>query len=318
MEETMKLVVIKCLSCGASIDLNTEKKIAYCPYCGTKMLIDDEIQKIELSGKVEVSGIPTLDRLCVNADTFIEIGDYHNAEKTIEDIYKNYPNDYRGYFLALLNLIKSQSNNNYPVLNAPNYNAQGFYHAIPLMNRVCDLTNKALHFAPQEKHREIKDLACHWLQLLRSVSEDTQRKLQLYHHLENVCNDQENSVRQAISELNSELVNIHKKKNRQFTILAISIFSFFAGIILIDAHPAFVLIVLGGFINACVFITKYVITKSRIKILQNKINKTSLSINDIRTVHGHSPWPGNQGSPQDIEEALDTYFVNFNKFCDLG
>ena len=37
----MKQINLKCESCGAELELDLEKKIGFCPYCGTKLLIDE-------------------------------------------------------------------------------------------------------------------------------------------------------------------------------------------------------------------------------------------------------------------------------------
>lgn len=39
----MKIVKLKCQNCGAALEIN--EKIAYCAYCGEKLLIDHEAQK---------------------------------------------------------------------------------------------------------------------------------------------------------------------------------------------------------------------------------------------------------------------------------
>ena len=38
----MKLVSMTCPSCGANIQVDTEKKLCFCMYCGAQVLIDDE------------------------------------------------------------------------------------------------------------------------------------------------------------------------------------------------------------------------------------------------------------------------------------
>jgi len=43
----MKLVQLKCPSCGAA--LNTDQKTAFCQYCGAKLLIDDEAQRVDVT-----------------------------------------------------------------------------------------------------------------------------------------------------------------------------------------------------------------------------------------------------------------------------
>ena len=39
----MKIVVLQCPKCNANID--GDSKMMFCPYCGTKLLLDDETQR---------------------------------------------------------------------------------------------------------------------------------------------------------------------------------------------------------------------------------------------------------------------------------
>ena len=43
----MKYVQLKCTSCGAA--LNTDQKTAFCQYCGARLLLDDEAQRIDVT-----------------------------------------------------------------------------------------------------------------------------------------------------------------------------------------------------------------------------------------------------------------------------
>jgi hypothetical protein len=313
----MKLVALNCLSCGANIDINSDKRLAFCPYCGAKMLIDDEIQKIELSGKVEVSGIPTLDRLCTNAETFIGIGDYRNADRTILEIYKNYPSDYRGYFLALLSRIRSKPHYDYSVSNNPKYNVSGFYSSIPLMTDICNLANQALHFAPTEKHPEIKDLASYWLKPIKGISEDARGKVQEFNRLEDICKRQEDEIRQKISAANDDISIMETKQKRQWLFFGLSIVAFFLGVYLVTVHPTFTLFLLAAFISAVVFLIKHLITKSKLAISKRKVEKAYLVLGEVKSKNGHSEWPDDQGTPENTSNALDTFFASLNRFSEL-
>ena len=45
----MKLIKMKCPSCGADLELDGEKPQAFCTYCGQKIMIDDEVQRLKLA-----------------------------------------------------------------------------------------------------------------------------------------------------------------------------------------------------------------------------------------------------------------------------
>ena len=38
----MKLINLRCANCGAELQIDAERKQAFCTYCGTKLLVDDE------------------------------------------------------------------------------------------------------------------------------------------------------------------------------------------------------------------------------------------------------------------------------------
>ena len=38
----MKLINMRCVNCGAELEIDAERKQAYCPYCGVQLLLDDE------------------------------------------------------------------------------------------------------------------------------------------------------------------------------------------------------------------------------------------------------------------------------------
>ncbi len=44
----MKLLNLKCPNCSSHLQINADKDIAYCEYCGAKLLIDSETEKAEL------------------------------------------------------------------------------------------------------------------------------------------------------------------------------------------------------------------------------------------------------------------------------
>lgn len=41
----MKLITLKCPECGATLNLDDSRKEYFCTYCGTKILLDEEIQR---------------------------------------------------------------------------------------------------------------------------------------------------------------------------------------------------------------------------------------------------------------------------------
>lgn len=44
----MKLITLKCPECGATLQLDQDRKEYFCTYCGSKILLDEEIQKQDI------------------------------------------------------------------------------------------------------------------------------------------------------------------------------------------------------------------------------------------------------------------------------
>ncbi len=50
----MRLVKLNCPNCNAALELDADRQTAFCQYCGTKILIDDEVQHIKLDNAYAV------------------------------------------------------------------------------------------------------------------------------------------------------------------------------------------------------------------------------------------------------------------------
>lgn len=48
----MKMVSLKCPDCGANIELDSEREFGFCSYCGTKILINSEMNENEANVKI--------------------------------------------------------------------------------------------------------------------------------------------------------------------------------------------------------------------------------------------------------------------------
>lgn len=46
----MKIVNLTCPGCGARLEVDIDRKMAFCSYCGAALPVDDEIQKVQLDG----------------------------------------------------------------------------------------------------------------------------------------------------------------------------------------------------------------------------------------------------------------------------
>ena len=58
----MKVLSVSCSHCGAPAQIEADRNVGFCTYCGAQLFLDDEKQRIELSGQVNVDGMLTLDK----------------------------------------------------------------------------------------------------------------------------------------------------------------------------------------------------------------------------------------------------------------
>lgn len=49
-EMVMKIVDAKCPCCGAQLNVDLGKKLATCEFCGTRFVVDDEVQRLKIVG----------------------------------------------------------------------------------------------------------------------------------------------------------------------------------------------------------------------------------------------------------------------------
>ena len=50
----MRLIKLICPTCGAKLEIDASLQKAFCQYCGTQLLVDDEKRRIELDNAEEV------------------------------------------------------------------------------------------------------------------------------------------------------------------------------------------------------------------------------------------------------------------------
>ena len=79
----MKFVSGSCPNCGGEVQLDESKEKGFCMHCGSSIRVQDAVQKLklELSGKVGVDGINSVQQLKSNAQKSFDVGLYRNASE---------------------------------------------------------------------------------------------------------------------------------------------------------------------------------------------------------------------------------------------
>ena len=95
----MRLVSAICPSCNASVQVDADSKSTICNYCNSVIMIEEAINKVELSGKVEIANSPT----CLN---YIKLGtrnyemcEFKEAEKNFHEALLLEPDNLKALFM---------------------------------------------------------------------------------------------------------------------------------------------------------------------------------------------------------------------------
>ena len=91
----MKLTAAKCPSCGANINVDSNRREVTCEFCRTQIIVDDAITryKIEVLGNVEISNLPKLENYIVLAERYYNTKEFDEAYKQYSKIVELEPNN---------------------------------------------------------------------------------------------------------------------------------------------------------------------------------------------------------------------------------
>lgn len=106
---------LRCDFCNGQLVMDKSREFAVCEFCGTKYMketIQDKIQEIRgqvsITGAVEtVTGDAEKERILKNAETYIRIKEFDKAIQAYQQIIKQFPEDYRGWWGLFTTQINS-------------------------------------------------------------------------------------------------------------------------------------------------------------------------------------------------------------------
>ena len=75
----MKIIALKCPNCNADIELDQDREFGFCNYCGTKIMIADDVQKV--SGTVNINRSSEINNILKRAKDYEERQMLDDAEK---------------------------------------------------------------------------------------------------------------------------------------------------------------------------------------------------------------------------------------------
>lgn len=80
----MGFIAIKCPSCNGDVEIDDTRDFGFCLYCGTKIMQD--VQKVKLSGAVELKDMVTVENLLIRARQFLDEGDFNRTKEYLDKI----------------------------------------------------------------------------------------------------------------------------------------------------------------------------------------------------------------------------------------
>lgn len=101
----MKLIQLKCPSCGSNIETDGRQTSFTCSYCGQTALIDNETIKIE---HVVIDN--SLEEEYKRIDTCYQLGYYSKALSVSKELSEKYPYDARVWLYLIRSLTEDYSN----------------------------------------------------------------------------------------------------------------------------------------------------------------------------------------------------------------
>ena len=83
----VKIVDLKCPNCGAAIQLDADNEFGFCSFCGTKIMVQEEISKVRIDKTSETQNFLSLSQTAIDSGNGQEAYDY--ANKVLEIDPKN-------------------------------------------------------------------------------------------------------------------------------------------------------------------------------------------------------------------------------------
>ena len=153
------MVIFKCEMCGGTLEVDENKKIVVCEYCGTKQTLpdfDNEKKTNELDTSIQ------LEKLFERVSLFLEAGEWEKADEYCEKILDLEPKcakAYVGKLMAELCVIKQE------------YLA---YCEKPFDNRIN--YKNAVYFGDEKLVNELKGYLIHIKERNKKIEEDNKRE----------------------------------------------------------------------------------------------------------------------------------------------
>lgn len=109
-----------CEICGGSLIMNADN-IAECESCGMKYSKEKIVQMVKIEGAVEITkGEAEKERLLKNAETYLNLEKHKEAYELCQQITKEYPDDYRSWYLAFKSGVYALAKNSFPLSRTEN------------------------------------------------------------------------------------------------------------------------------------------------------------------------------------------------------
>ena len=156
----MSFVSVKCPNCSGQVQFDDSKSNCFCLYCGTKLIYEENKSKIEITGRISVDGVISLEKMLQNADTFRLLGNDNKEKEILTSITNRYPEDYRAWWNLAQQFLRA------PYNSKPRIFGGTYTERSPelLIKDSWDYVRNALLTAPKDKKPELTALASEYYQ----------------------------------------------------------------------------------------------------------------------------------------------------------
>ena len=142
----MPLVQAKCENCNGVLKVDSSKRAAICPYCGTPYVVEDAINYYTTHNHIHADIVNVRDDRTSSArleaaEAFMTLNKYSDALSAYKEVSQLVPQDYRGWWGQIRAITKDFS----------------FYHnTANVINEIKSLYNNTLTFVTVEKEADIR------------------------------------------------------------------------------------------------------------------------------------------------------------------
>ena len=127
----MAIMKAKCTNCNGNLEVDTEKKVLYCPFCGTQFVVEQAINNYNINnnitaGNVQLyAGKSSMEELVNKETAYYLAKDFKRLHTLYDEMIDLYPTRYEGWWGKV-----KESTNYFKVSNRTQFNNEDKYFSM--------------------------------------------------------------------------------------------------------------------------------------------------------------------------------------------